>query len=61
MLFYSVYFYNISVIFYRFVQRHLDETLEALSAAERLSEQLDKKEGMIAALREEGSASLAFT
>jgi len=35
-------------------QAQLDETVDALEAAQRLSEQLDHKEEMIAALREEG-------
>jgi hypothetical protein len=32
----------------------LDEATNALEAAHRLSEQLDRKEAMIAALRDEG-------
>ena len=36
------------------IQAQLDETVDALEAAQRLSEQLDHKEEMIAALREEG-------
>ena len=36
------------------LQLQLDECTEALEAASRLSEQLDKKEEMVAALREEG-------
>ena len=36
------------------MQIQLDETSEALDAAHRLSEQLDKKEEMVAALRAEG-------
>lgn len=35
------------------IEKQLEETVEALGAAERLSEQIDRKESMIAALREE--------
>ena len=38
------------------VQEQLDEKSEALEAASRLSEQLDRKEEMIHALREEGNS-----
>ena len=34
----------------------LDEATNALEAAQRLSEQLDRKEAMMGALKEEGSA-----
>ena len=37
------------------VQEQLEEKSEALEAASRLSEQLDRKEEMIHALREEGN------
>jgi len=40
-------------------QSHLDEQTEALEAARRLSDQLDRKEEAMAALREEGTNSLA--
>ena len=38
------------------LQSELDETQTALQAAQRLSEQLDKKTEAIAALKEEGQA-----
>ena len=36
------------------MKAELDEASEALDAAQRLSEQLDRKEAMISALRDEG-------
>ena len=39
------------------MQSELDETQNALQAAQRLSEQLDKKTEAIAALKEEGQIS----
>jgi len=36
------------------LKAELDEASEALDAAQRLSEQLDRKEAMISALRDEG-------
>ena len=39
-------------------QLQLEESSEALEAASRLSEQLDRKEEMVSALREEGWCSL---
>ena len=39
------------------LQSELDETQNALQAAQRLSEQLDKKTEAIAALKEEGETS----
>jgi len=38
------------------LKAELDEASAALSAAHRLSEQLDRKEAMISALRDEGTA-----
>ena len=38
----------------KYLQSELDETQNALQAAQRLSEQLDKKTEAIAALKEEG-------
>ena len=40
------------------MQAQLEETTDALEAAHRLSEQLDRKEEMIAALREEGQSKV---
>jgi len=37
------------------LKEELDEASEALDAAHRLSEQLDRKEAMISALRDEGA------
>jgi hypothetical protein len=39
-------------------QAQVDDTTDALEAAQRLSEQLDRKEEMISALRAEGKNSL---
>ena len=38
------------------LKAQLEETSAALDAAHRLSEQLDRKEAMISALRDEGTA-----
>lgn len=51
-----MYFSNLCIAVFVYLQLQLDEATETIEAASRLSEQLDRKEEIVRALRDEGES-----